>query len=654
MPTALTGSTGWTGLHPVQLGGPPLINSFERKLPPTAPPQVGAESAAKPLIAHVYQNDGVVVIGTLPVLNRPVLSPTLANGGFNQILLSVQTYVTGMIWGQFIWGSQTWGGTGLNISQGNVIRLSEQGGDGSFIYGGVVEDLPETISPSGVSHQILISPFAIELDDTFSQAVYTAPVDVSQLVRDAVALTHHCSCDQVSCPASTGVMAATTGQLDFRNQSVKQIIDTARSIAGPTWFWHVDELGRVWFQAMGSSAIYTIPQAQYEERTKSASIQDRKNMVVAVGGVPTGGSANVSAIANGDSQAAIGIRALNPPLQIPNITDQPSLTLIANNILTVLDRTWQRVNLKVLPSYGRRIHASQPGGAMVRYYEPAINPMRESSGGAGYSGTFIAQNLSNDGLYQQVTAGDIPVTSQNDVQNMVNSLVARAAANSLQVTAAALNLKQTLTGTFQSGTGTVTSTGLPATLWSLNQQEFEAIDPNGIPRAEMGNLGASGRSPAQWGFRASDASGNPIFDSLGLISVMTSLVQQSNGAGNQQIVGAVSGASITGGSATFSIPRQLNVLTFYTGVFSLVPGGANGFGYLNTPMDGVDGGAGNPNHHVMLVGGAAGHDASVQMFNVRVDLLAAGSHTASCTADVDANTTIQIFRTGFWVFQLGS
>src|SRR5215472_3624436 len=129
MPTALTGSLGWTGIYPVQLGGPPLVNTFERKLPSTTTFS-GEASAARPFIGHLYQNDGVTPRGTFSVLNRPVLAPTLANGGFNQIVLEVQFYASGMIWGEFVWGVPTWGGSGISVTQGNVIRLSEQGGDG--------------------------------------------------------------------------------------------------------------------------------------------------------------------------------------------------------------------------------------------------------------------------------------------------------------------------------------------------------------------------------------------------------------------------------------------------------------------------------------------------------------------------------------------
>lgn len=540
--TAFTGQSGLAGasqLGLLQMGGPVYAQSYDRTLP----------ASARPLLGHAYGNDGVTPVTTFSPLNRPTLTATTANGGFNQILLNLAAPLS-------------------NVVQGNIVRLSEQGGDGSFIYSGIVEDIPDSIRPDGVDHQLLLSPPAYELDDTYTQLNYTAPVDIAQMARDAIALTLHLSCDQTSVPAFTGILAATTGALDFRNQSAKQVLDTARSIAGPTWFWYVDELFRVWLQPMGSGAVYTIPRSQYEERTKAASIQNRKNRVDVVGGVPVGGSLNLKATVNDTvSQALIGIRALHPPINLPHITEQASISAIASNVLTVLNRIWNRVHLKLVPTYARRIHGSWPGGAMIRYWEPGKSPLQESAQGIGnYSNAFIAQSVENDGLYQKVVAGDIPVTSQTDIQNMVNGLVARGTAVSFQITPQALNRsQQVMTGSVVSGTATVN--GAPSAQWQLTPTEFEAIDTAAVVRAEMGNLAANGVSPAQWGFRASDASGVPIFDSLGLIKAATLI---GSGGVNWTLttvtgVGGAAGISGVGGevtlsTASFSLTRTSSVL----------------------------------------------------------------------------------------------
>lgn len=575
MATAFTGSMGWTGLHPVQLGGPPLINTWTRPL----------SSKAVPLLAHVYENDGVTPKGTVPVLNMSSITATTANGGYDQLTLELATASTAAIYGQSIYGQAMYG---AQMLQGNVVRLTEVGGPwNGFVYGGVVEDLPDSVSPTSVTHSVLLTHFGFELDDVQSSSFYTAPTDVSQIVRDAVAQTFHCSCDQVSVPPATGILAPLTtgGAVDFRNQTVKQQIDTCRSIAGPTWFWYVDELGRVWFQAMGGAAAYTVMRGpHYEQRTTSASIHDRKNRVTVIGGVPTGGSANLVGRYNGTSQLSIGIRALTPNLSVPNITDQTTLNSLAANIGTVLDRVWKKVNLAIHPPYVQRIHGSQPGGPMLRYWEPVVSSIPQSESGTGaYTGPFIVQSVAYDQLHQTVVAGDIPVTSQTDVQNMVNNLVSRMSANSLQVTAAALNLTQTLTGSFQSGIGTtvVNSQGqlVQGTLWSLNQSEFQAIDPSGVTRAEMGNLAQNGLSPAQWGFRANGADGVPLFDSVGVIGLPKRLAEVINTSavqGTNTSFADVSGAV----TSTFTLSRQSNLLVMAMGRVAAQPANTGNFVFL--------------------------------------------------------------------------
>jgi hypothetical protein len=628
MPTPLTGSLGWSGLYPLQLGGPPLINTYAKTIP----------AQASPLIAHLYQNDGVTFIGSFQVLNLPPLVSVTANGGMEQIQLEIASLsATGMIWGLFTWGGTTYGG-GFNITQGNVVRLTFQGGDGAVVYSGIVEDLPDVAMPGRTQHIILLSPFGFELDDVHSNSVYSVTVDIAQIVRDAVAQTVHCSCDQTSVPAYTGIAAplSTGGAIDFRDQTLKQQIDTCRSIAGPTWYWHVDELGRVWFQYMGSAATYTVMRGpHYQERTSAASIQDRKNRVRVVGGVPTGGSANVVAIYNGTSQApgpnSIGVRALNPPLAVPNITDQATLTAIAATIGGVLDRVWRRVQLKIQRPYSQRIHGSQPGGAMLRYWEPVTGPIPQSAGGTGaYSGTYIAQRVEYDGLNQNVTAGDIPVTNQNDVTNMVRSIVSLGAARSVIVAAAALNLsQQVLTGTFVSGTtttSTITTGGNPATLWSLDRSMFQAFDPAGTARIQLGNLPVNGISPAQWGGRANAADGTPIWDSLGVVGLpktLASVTQISAVQGTNTALADVSG----GVTPTFTLSRTGNVLVMAMGRVGAQPVNTGNIAFLGLRC-GSDQTAGAPNEVDAATTTLAFYPFSIFF----LDTLAAGSYTAALQA----------------------
>src|SRR5690348_1496776 len=144
MPTAFTGSLGWTGAHPVQLGGPPLVQTYARPLP----------AGAVPLLAHACLNDGVTpaATATFGILNRPSIKATFANGGYEQITLEVAAPIPGLV-------------------QGNVIRLTEINNPVSgvkapyagCVYGGIAERFPDVRSATGTKHEIVVTPFAAEL-----------------------------------------------------------------------------------------------------------------------------------------------------------------------------------------------------------------------------------------------------------------------------------------------------------------------------------------------------------------------------------------------------------------------------------------------------------------------------------------------------------
>jgi len=92
-------------------------------------------------------------------------------------------------------------------------------------------------------------------------------------------------------------------------------------------------------------------------------------------------------------------------------------------------------------------------------------------------------------------------------------------------------------------------------------------DPNNVIRAEWGNLAANGNSPAQYGFRALNSSGVPIFDSLGLINAASLIGSNSLAYGVHTFAGVAgsSGISGIGGevtllTTTFTLTRTLSVL----------------------------------------------------------------------------------------------
>jgi hypothetical protein len=118
---------------------------------------------------------------------------------------------------------------------------------------------------------------------------------------------------------------------------------------------------------------------------------------------------------------------------------------------------------------------------------------------------------------------------------------------------------------------------------------IDVFDLNGTSRAEMGSLKANGNSPAQWGFRANDASGNPIFDSLGLIAVATLLANST--LQSTSYVGSGSGNRVDmtvneSQQATFTLVRPGNVL-FLTKTTGNTAGGSGTFAYTTLSITGL-------------------------------------------------------------------
>lgn len=621
-----------------QLGGP---NSQLGAIQPGGLPSASYNwgrsrpTEAKALIAHAYDADGVNGGATFEVLNRPEITTTFGNGGQSAIELELEDAAfVGATYGTRVFGSGVYGGVAL----GAVVRLTEQGGDGSVIYSGIVEDLPDQIAPGGVSHRLALTPLAAELDDAFVQVVYPFPVDIAQMVRDAVAVTTHLSCDEVSVPIRTGITA--TG--DFTNRPARELIDTARTMAGAGWFWHVDETGRVWFQPMGSTAYHSVKRgSDFGSRTSSSSIKARKNDILVIGGVPVGGSAPAQARYTGASQATVGKRSLNPPVMIPGITDTTTCRLIANGLGAVMDRPWNRVEMALLPTYGRRV-IMQPGGPMLRYLEPAANPLPESEiGGGAYVGPFVVESMTDGGADRRLVAGDVPITDSRDEDALVKMLLGRSAANALAYVAASLNVPVVM-----GSTGGISSAAAGAR-WFLDQTRFGLIDANGVVRVEQGNLNANGVSGAGYKFRASDASGAPIFDSDGLIAVMQLLGRGDNTSFTTYTTTTPS--LISGTAVTFSLSRALRVLVF------MVVGGfaAQQTGKVHIFLDGTDVAASDPGIQGEIVWGIAG--PTVTSMNVYSATLSAGSHTFDLRGFVSSTpATLSLTGATMFVYGLGS
>jgi hypothetical protein len=187
-------------------------------------------------------------------------------------------------------------------------------------------------------------------------------------------------------------------------------------------------------------------------------------------------------------------------------------------------------------------------------------------------------------------------------------------------------------------------TGSMGTMVADFQQELITVtDPNNTVRAQMGNLAANGASAAQWGFRANDASGAPIFDSLGLISISVMKVLGTFTNNAATAITSTTPVVEDGVTVTFSLARAVNVLAL-----AWVTGRVAGTGtqaIVQLAFDGVLHGVNG-----LWVNANSFTQSTLSHFIN----LAAGSHTVDVRVNVDTGNTWTNFQTTLDVFQLGN
>jgi hypothetical protein len=611
------------------------VGSFQLGAPGDSPAALPAmPTSARPWVAHLYNNDWSFRASLGPLTNRPVIHQVL-NSGLQPVTIELPT---------------------LNaaIQPGNLIVVTEQGGDatgsapaGRALYGGIVEDTPDTISAeSGWVHQVAITPFVAELGDTYLNKNYSTATDPAQMVRDAINQTTHLRCDSYSVP-STGV----TGIYNFTFAPCLEVVNIARLIAGTNWSWYVDAIGKVWFQPINTNgaAMFTVKGGvDYSSRASSGSISGLKNHVLVTGGMPLGASAPaIATYDNPTSQTSYGLRAMNPPINLPTCTDTATLQSVANTVGGLFDRVIRRVTM-MLPAFPFRIELGRPGGATMRYFEPSKYPLVESeTGSGGYSSTYVVLEVQTDGIMQTVTIGDVPVASVNDLQYEIERITSRVGmANIAQTPFVGQNVTTTPTPAGQpAGSGITLDGSIPAI----------SINDGTRVRIQHGNLSnytdPNGHtSAAGYGGRVLDSSGNMLWDAIGLIGVM-----QSGGfaANNSSQALAGSGASnwtdVTGTSFTLTLVRPVRIIYFFSG--SAHTSAGTGTGYMRGNIVGFD-------TTSSLYFGSSGATTSTRWY---VSLpggtfvtIPAGTYTVKMQMAADSGTTLTLNDYFHQVFILGA
>lgn len=385
MTVSVNGGLGVGGLADFDLGGPQVKNAAIYALPAMA-------TKALSYIAHLYDHNMVFkrTLGGASIINKPGLKLT-QNGGYQPITLEVAASVTGLV-------------------LGDVIRLSEQGDNaGTILFSGNVEETPDelAVGAGATHHLIVVTPWVSELGDGFFNQTYATPTDPAQWVRDAVATTAHCSVSPISCP-DTGFKF----MYDFQNSNPLDAIHVAKQTAGAQWWWFCDAQGVVWFQPVVTANPPTLTLRKgvdYNSKKPTSTIVGQKNKVVAIGGANPGDPGRIQSVYNGaTNQALYGVRAMNPTLAYPTVTDQATLDAIVASLGAQFDRVLNTVEL-TCPALGKRLSPARAGGLTVRFWEPNKESLQETGlGSGGYSPTFILQDVQVDGPGQTLIVGDIP------------------------------------------------------------------------------------------------------------------------------------------------------------------------------------------------------------------------------------------------------
>jgi len=168
-------------------------------------------------------------------------------------------------------------------------------------------------------------------------------------------------------------------------------------------------------------------------------------------------------------------------------------------------------------------------------------------------------------------------------------------------------------------------------------------DLAGVPRVEIGNLPARGISPAHYGIRVNDASGNPIFDSQGIMQPVSLL-----GTGADASPSTITAATFTvipGMSATFSLSRPAFIF-FEAIVNGKTAGGAGSYSFCDLFVDGVD--TYSPGLFDKLNGYTQVTDAHFTEAQY-----AAGSHTIDVRIKCDAGQTWTNYTSSLYCYLIG-
>jgi len=161
------------------------------------------------------------------------------------------------------------------------------------------------------------------------------------------------------------------------------------------------------------------------------------------------------------------------------------------------------------------------------------------------------------------------------------------------------------------------------------------------------NIPARGISPAQWGFRANDAAGNPIFDSLGLIAVMNVLGSITNISSGSQ-TGNGSWQTVGSTTVSFTLSRATSVLALAYMTLDDPTVGDTGYVLNGTVL--IDGALDTSASPVFFIPNAPG--AALTLFAVKA--FSSGSHSVALGVQQTNTHLWAVVGAYLYAFQLGN
>jgi len=360
-----------------------------------------------PIIGHLYDYTGAAATfkQSFKLLNTPAPNLSINGQGASAIVLELEAPLSG--------GNAA-------PAKGDIVTLTQDGGDGSVIFKGIFEDDPDMRGDMN-AHELLVNPVGVQLGDTPFETNYTSATDTGQIARDIVTACPNLTYDVTSIPLS-GV----TVIFDFSGQSFTCLtaLDELRKMSSVNHYYWPDTAGKVTFKAanMAAPSTHTVMVApQTSARKRTAPVSKRKNIIKGWGAVLANATSPITRTYDNSAGSPLGKRRLVPDLTYPKLTDATTLQSIVNIVGSALDRQIVSIELDVV-NYATRI---QPGDTL-RYFEEAVNEQPESAVGTGAaSPTYVVLSAQPYGPVQHVVASDTPITLDS-LKYLIDGMIARS------------------------------------------------------------------------------------------------------------------------------------------------------------------------------------------------------------------------------------